>query len=170
MNDNVSIASSLEALKLIKNIKEGEKFYLEDSQETYVCNNGELLQWTPDTSEGPSMTLYDYNKMIIQNLPSYDKKQLESAKDIFSEFRNKYDGQFYMLLGKEIGYYTLFSLETNAKEKMEDEILECLSTLGEVKSIDLTADSCAIEIWIVSEGLPTVLYFFNYDTGVVICH
>ena len=47
--------------------------------------------------------------------------------------------------------------------------MDCLSYVGEVKSVEESADGQAIEIWIVSEGEAYVMYFFDYGRGVVLC-
>jgi hypothetical protein len=52
---------------------------------------------------------------------------------------------------------------------MVDVIFECLENLGTIKDISSTEDKAAVEIWIETDNGVTVLYFFNYDGGVIEC-
>jgi hypothetical protein len=80
----------------------------------------------------------------------------------------KFD-KFFMLLGKEIGYYTVFMREPIANETIGEAVIDCLNSIGTIKSIDKLENNDAIEIWVVKENEPTVLYFFPYNEGVIIC-
>ena len=50
---------------------------------------------------------------------------------------------------------------------MDDAIMSCLQ--GDVKSIELTDDGGAIEIWSVIDGEAYEFYLFNYEMGVIVC-
>ena len=79
----------------------------------------------------------------------------------------------YMLLCRELNYYTVFQRQFNAAthENFGDVVIECLENLGDIKSIELTETKDAIEAWIVdpNEHEAYVVYLFNYDQGVIIC-
>ena len=56
-----------------------------------------------------NMSLYEINQSIISQLPVYDESQIEDLKTRINEWENKYfEGHFYMLLCREINYYTVF--------------------------------------------------------------
>lgn len=76
-----------------------------------------------------------------------------------------------MLLGRELNYYTLFFKEDhpNNIETIGEGVIDCLSHIGKIKSIEETEDKGAVEIWVQHEDAITVLYFFLYDQGVIKC-
>ena len=76
-----------------------------------------------------------------------------------------------MLLSRENNYYTVFSV-TN--EETDDpyaatEILECVKFLGDVKSVGVTEDEQALEIWFQKDEEAFVAYLFDYQGGVIKC-
>ena len=76
------------------------------------------------------------------------------------------NGKFYMLLSNSKKYYTIF-MRGDSEEDMDDAIMSCLQ--GDVKSIELTDDVEAIEIWSVIDGEAYEFYLFNYEMGVIVC-
>ena len=116
-----------------------------------------------------NMSLYDMNKQIIAQLPALTEEALEAKYELIDEFgKGKH---WCMLLGKEIGYYTLFHhLEKDANETFASAVLDCVSYLGKVQSIEYADEGhTAIEIWIVKDEEATVLYLFDYAEGVIEC-
>lgn len=78
--------------------------------------------------------------------------------------------RYYMLLCRELNYYTVFQRQFTGLEDFGDVVIECLENLGNIKSIEVTEDKTAIEAWIVnSDNEAHVVYLFNYDQGVIIC-
>ena len=134
---------------------------IEDWQE--VSDNGQ------ETAVGISM--YDLNKQIISQLPTIDEETIKNKMTEIREFVNDTNNKFYMLLCRDINYYTLFMLNPNvAEETLEDILLECVQTFGNIKAIDKVDG--AIEIWVQNEHFengPYVMYFFPYDGGVEVC-
>ena len=59
----------------------------------------------------------------------------------------------------------------NTDERLENIMLdECITQpLGDIKSIEVTEDGGAIEIWYTAHDDSYVMYFFPYDAGVVVC-
>ena len=116
------------------------------------------------------MNLYDVNKQIISQLPSLDEQQMEAAKKVIRDYIVNGAQEFYMLLGRDINYYTVFQI-TGEGNSAANEILECANYLGDIKSVEKTEDG-AVEIWVHSreeDSTPTVLYLFIYDLGVIKC-
>ena len=116
-----------------------------------------------------NMTLYELNKSITKSLPDYFEEQLIAAADLIDTFDRR--GQYAMLLGRDLNYYTVFARQDkDADETFGTAVVECLKSIGTVKSIDLTMDETAVEIWVVTnDDEAHVLYLFNYDQGVVSC-
>lgn len=114
-----------------------------------------------------AMSLYDLNKQIVMQQADLDEAGRQTAITLINDYV-KFD-KFFMLLGKEIGYYTVFMREPIANETIGEAVIDCLNSVGTIKSIDKLENNDAIEIWVVKENEPTVLYFFPYNEGVIIC-
>lgn len=116
--------------------------------------------------KGIEMSLYDLNKDIVRQLPTLTHKELENKAEIINQFGYKTDNEYYMMYGKEISYFTVLHL--GFPHLFGKEVIDCLSYVGEVKSIGLTADKDAVEIWVMKdENEATCLYLFPYDIGVI---
>ena len=75
-----------------------------------------------------------------------------------------------MLLCHEQRDYTVFNLTTTDDFAMYTPnilIDECLKNRGEIRSIELTANKDAIEIWLVINKKAYCYYFFDYTNGVI---
>ena len=100
-------ASLLDSLQIHE---EGELAYAVDVEKYYVYQNG---SWMETEVEGaPSkqemrMTVYDMNKQVIKQLPSFDETRIKDAMETLLAWKRK-DVNLYMLYGKEISYFTLF--------------------------------------------------------------
>lgn len=113
-----------------------------------------------------NMNLYDLNKLIISQIPSLSQDALLEKKDVINALHAKYNNSYYMLYGKEISYFTLFKIINPAYFNYD--VFDCLKHLGgDIKAMDLTEDSDAVEIWIEIEQNPICLYLFPYDNGVI---
>ncbi len=111
------------------------------------------------------MNLYDMNKQIIAQLPDLiDTTDSIAAIDAFvAETHNMH----YMLYGKEISYFTIFQRCFDLTETVGEAVVDCLKNVGTLKSIDITPDKDAFEIWVVADDEATCLYLFPYDSGIV---
>lgn len=116
-----------------------------------------------------AMSLYDLNKQIVMQQADLDEAGRQTAIALINNYVKS--DKFFMLLGKEIGYYTVFMREPIAitNETIGEAVIDCLNSIGTIKSIDKLENNDAIEIWVVKENEPTVLYFFPYNEGVIIC-
>ena len=116
-----------------------------------------------------AMSLYDLNKQIVMQQADLDEAGRQTAIALINNYVKS--DKFFMLLGKEIGYYTVFMRESIAitNETIGEAVIDCLNSIGTIKSIDKLENNDAIEIWVVKENEPTVLYFFPYNEGVIIC-
>lgn len=141
--------------------------------DTYVYHDGDFSLLKMDSS-GLNMSLYDLNKAAIAQLTSLDNEQIWEkcrvyAKDLYDEYEDNY----YMLYGKEIGYFTLFHINYDLQYSIEHigfELEQCLKNLSSnIKSIDWNEDGTALEIWLEYNGDITCLYMFPYDSGVIEC-
>lgn len=116
-------------------------------------------------------TLYALNKGLIYRLPDYDDVAWQGAEKTLTDFINKYSQfNYFMMYGKELGYFTLFHrVEHNIEDSFAKIVKECLDNVGVVRALSLTDEEDAIEIWAYNEISGDVIYLklFPYDDGVV---
>lgn len=118
-----------------------------------------------------NLSLYDLNKQVIAQLPDLTPEEIELKAGLIFEYVAKH-GNYYMLLGRDINYYTLFVRKETTAELpiIESEVIECLKYLGSIKAIDLNEDGTALELWVVLENNEAMmLLFFDYTEGVIVC-
>ena len=116
------------------------------------------------------MNLYDLNKQIISQMAILSEEDLVDSKTLIRDYLREQNNYFYMLLCKELSYYTILHAVRGANElpAAADEVIACIQNVGDIKSIDRNNDN-AIEIWVQREDEAVVMYLFPYDTGVVPC-
>lgn len=117
-------------------------------------------------------TLYDLNKNLIQkNISALEEGVLNSKKEIVKNFLRDTKDTYYMLLCHEQRDYTVFKIDTLEDSKYNEMISilidECLKNRGIIKSIELTKDKQAIEIWLMIEEEAFVYYLFPYGEAVI---
>lgn len=135
------------------------KCHLPEEEQTQVSGNIE-------------MNLYDLNKQIISQLPDLTLDEIiQKNEKVVIPFLNQIDSEYYMLLCNELKYYTIFNVVDYLTEPaMTEELFACLhSFCDSLKSIELTEDGCAIEIWFVKDEETYVMYLFDYSGGVIQC-
>lgn len=150
----------------------GQVVYCIEDGKVYRFDATEAWQEVKSENTVLSMNAYDMNKQIIGQLQILDKEVLAEKKQMIYSFCEDTHNTYYMLLCRELNYYTVFCRQPKANEYIADVLLECIDTLGDVKAIDSTEDGAAIEIWIDNpcfEDSVHVLYFFPYDGGVEVC-
>lgn len=117
-------------------------------------------------------TLYDLNKNLVQkNISALEEGVLNSKKEIIKNFLRNTKDTYYMLLCHEQRDYTIFRIDTLEDNKYNEMISilidECLKNRGIIKSIELTKDKQAIEIWLMIEEEAFVYYLFPYGEAVI---
>ena len=164
---------SIETLELLKALplsKEGDIFFVESEKCNYVYHNNE---WIPEDTQSEAVigigSLYDLNKEIMSQMPGLTPENWMKAYDLLNEFIVSKNNKYYMLLSHEFRYYTLFVRNGASEQPIELAVGDCLHNWV-VKSIELTNNNDAIEIWAeVPEVGTIVFYFFPYDLGVIEC-
>ena len=146
----------------------GQVAYATDTEEIYVYGQDgwQILGDVKVNGEGLHMSLYELNRSIMEQLPAL--ADFDEATETINNYQAQTKNKFYMLYGKEISYFTIFNMveEYSEFESLGDAVLECLATVGAVKSVYLTQDN-TIEIWADINGEIHCLYLFPYDTGIV---
>lgn len=123
-----------------------------------------------DDVTAPSIDLYSMNQTLVGQLPVYTDEDMDRAEDTIHDWI--YDGHranYYMLLCKELSYYTLFHSVDNCliEEDFIRELWDVCSYLGPIHDISVD-DNDAIAIWAEWEDTGVhCFYLFPYDKGVV---
>jgi hypothetical protein len=118
------------------------------------------------------LTLYEVNQQLVAQLPNMTREKIEEKKEMFNNFLKKESAEYYMMLCKELSYYTIFRVLSNdyIGPTCFTEVVECLLEFTDgIKSITETDDGNAIEIWVKKDDTCHVVYFFNYTHGVIEC-
>lgn len=170
MAENYTTVANLSALYALQNHIEGEYVYCEEDSKVYIWQ--EDTGWCPIDFEGKGITmnLYELNKSIVNQLPVMTNSDIAAKIDMFEELHKTTANDNYMLLCKEYDYYTIF--ESDCMLNMPSfgaAVCEIVSHIGDVYSIEFTANNTGIEIWIKPTGEESALvfYLFPYDAGVV---
>lgn len=151
---------------------EGYCVFLEDINETVCYRNGEWVAEELDEVKGNgevTMSLYEMNRQLINQLPDYNDEAWNGAKEILNEYLEKHPSSYYMMYGRELSYFTVFHKKEEAEfNGLFDAIKACLASVGSVHSFDFDGEA-AIEIWVKPDTTSdvTCLYLFPYDDGVV---
>lgn len=127
-------------------------------------------------------TLYDFNKGLVEkNIPDLTDEEIQNKKNLIVDFVNQTSNRYYMLLCNDRKDYTIFHRNETENGLFKDSegliidviekilIDECLPNRGRTKSIELTENQDAIEIWISIEGESYCYYFFPYDAAIIEC-
>ena len=151
---------------------EGYTVFLEDIKETITYQNGEWVAEELNEVKGNgevTMSLYEMNRQLINQLPDYNDEAWNGAKKILNEYLEKHPNSYHMIYGRELSYFTVFHKEEEAEfNGLFDAIKDCLASVGSVHSFDFDGEA-AIEIWVKPDTTSdvTCLYLFPYDDGVV---
>lgn len=156
----------------------GAVYYCEEDKEEY-CYNRQTEKWEripkPDENEdedmngsGGQMTIYDFNKMIMAQQPVMTEEAINNRGRKSLEAFYNYEVGHYMLLCKDLSYYTVFEAHDNVKTNFIDAVLEIVHDLGAIHDMFINDDG-VMEFWIRPEGDEEVYAFFlfPYDLGVV---
>ena len=151
-------------------------YWVDDEQIVYIFdpNDKEFLPMIgeeKDTAK-PQMTLYDLNKAIVAQLPLLTDEQLLEKGLLITE--NTKNSLYYMLLGREINYYTIFeqwnpSFLSSDFSNMGEAVITCLQDIGDVVDIDFIETTRAFEIWVRTKEQDNIcLYLFDCEQMIVI--
>lgn len=165
----------VETFKILKQLpskpKENEMAYVVQEKKMYQFINGDWEEAkikAENNAEGLKLSLYEYNKMMYANQKPHNNKQLLKDKEILFDYVKNNKQFYYMLLCKDLSYYTLFCVEgfdSPLSPKIYSEVIECAQDLGEV--YDVISYNDYVEIWIKKDEDMYCLFFFGYEKGVV---
>lgn len=164
---------SLEALSnlqsRVNNFQVGEIVYIIDKEKFVMWDGINWIDVPKNTSvntDGLSMTMYELNKGIISQLPLIT--DFESCRQEVMEFKRKNQGKSYMLLCREISYYTIFQPDGNGDfGSFGEAVITCAKDVGNLVSVD-HIDGNMVEIWVrTPEDDNLCMYLFNCEDFIV---
>lgn len=163
----------LKYMEVMNRFQKGEIAYLTE-EDAYLMYDGE--QWLEIgtdlevNNEGAQMTLYDLNKMYFSQLtPKETETELKECEETFNKYHNLVESDRYMLLCKEISYYTIFELNDVADfEEFGAGVMECLENVGKILSVDILENEQVAEVWIrLDDDQNVCMYLFNAKEFIV---
>ena len=150
----------------INRFQDNDICFCEEENKSFKYN-AEKNEWNLIESEGISISLYDLNKQLAMQLPPLEESDYKDFMKIVEDFRTEHKSSYYMILCKELSFYTIFAKDNYEKNSLEEAVLDyCIST-GPIHSVSLTENNDAIEIWIEYENEVYVFYLFDYVRGVI---
>ena len=160
-------------LKVLESIpsknENGEQVLVEDIQKVYEWAE-ETKKWLPCKAGETGVTLYDLNKIACAKLPPMNQVQLAKAKEEIHKFILASNNTYFLMICKELSYYTMFISDDGSEEDMADVVIECLTNLGILVSIEYSVEHKVIEAWVRDdEGNAVIVFMTPYDQGVVKC-
>ena len=111
--------------------------------------------------------MYEINQAAVTGLPACGKGELDSFKDTLTQWRQETDKGYYMLLSNDERYYTVI-IPTGQGATFGSEVIECLASRGQIKSIELLENN-SFECWVTHDNDSHVYYLFPYEEGVIEC-
>jgi hypothetical protein len=118
-------------------------------------------------------TLYEANKKLVEQYePVLTNEQLEEKQELIADFILETKNKYYMMLCHDKKDFTVFTIVSEDDGNMiaaEILIKECLPIRGNTKSIELTENKDAIEIWISIDGESYCYKLFPYDAAIIEC-
>ena len=147
-----------------------EMAFVKDENKFYQFKNKKWEEMKMNCSSSLEFTQYDLNKQMMANNEPYTEEERKKAEQGINSWRkdNK-DSKFFMLLCRDINYYTIFSTTqclNQERVSLGKGVLECLDNVGDIYSVNEAEDN-AIEIWAKVKDEFVVLYLFPYDSGIV---
>lgn len=97
-------------------------------------------------------------------------KQRLNAVEIIKEFCNgATSDNYYMLLCKDLNYYTIFTVKNNniSSTPIATTVIKCAEDMGQIVSIEKNNDMNSLEIWIKDKDEAYCMIFFDYSKGVI---
>lgn len=155
---------------------EGEVIFCTEEDSYYFFGKDGFEPFEIDTTKdiaksfsAPQMTLFEINQQIISQLPNLTTAELGQKKAEINNFHLNKQSNYYMLLCKEISYFTIFEF-TNREGDFDSfgkGVLACLiEGVGTVVSVDVLEDE--VEIWVRDDqGEVNCFHLFDYSQGIV---
>lgn len=165
----ISVPNAQVLFALPRAPKDNELAVCEDTQQVYVGKDG---KWEPisDTKSEVKVNLYEINKTIMAQMKPMSMKQRLNAVEIIKDFCNgATSDNYYMLLCKDLNYYTIFTVKNNniSSTPIATTVISCAEDMGQIVSIEKNEDMNSLEIWVKDKEEAYCMIFFDYSKGVI---
>lgn len=153
--------------KKINRFEKGEIVFVTDKNQCMMYDGEQWVEIQEEMKvQGMSnieLTAYDLNKQIISQMPILEN-WTESEK-ILNTFAKKSIHSDYLLLCKDISYYTIFQKSSDIFAHFSsfgEAVLTCASDIGDIVTVDYMDVTNTVEIWVrkkeSNENLCMVLF------------
>ncbi len=147
---------------------EDDIVYCENEDKQYRLVEG---QWLEEEAKNMQLNLYDLNRSLVQQLPPLTPEELQKTKDTINSYVEENPSNYYMLLCRELNYYTVFAFDHSNPEfsTLAYAIEACYGGLGVIYSVEYNKEDRIIEIWFAPEEgqVPNCAFLFDYTPGVI---
>ena len=162
--------SLIKHFKIFPNeFSEDDIVYCEKENKNYRLVEGNWLE--EEASNPMQLNLYDLNKTLVQQLPPLTPEELQKTKVTLDLYAEENPSNYYMLLCRELNYYTVFAFDFSNPEfsSLGYAIEACYNGLGIIYSVEYDKENKVIEIWFApEEGMtPNCAFLFDYTPGVI---
>lgn len=165
----------------VNRFEPGEIVYITDTDQVMMWSEkGEWIEIRKDAIENnipkeidTGMTVYDLNKTIISQLQPKSALELQPCISIINQYHDQHNSEFYLLLCKEISYYTIFAMRDPTFltdfPSLGSAAVSCAQDIGQIVSVDPSSENDAVEIWVRSPEGDKCMYLFDATGFVVTC-
>ena len=148
----------------------GKYYYFSDGNWKEINKEFQPINGTGNVT----MSIYEINQQIYSQLKKLTDEEIKEKVDLLNTFyKNRKENKYFAMLSWELHYFTVFvqsyfMIDFNTEEQFGDAVIDCLSYVGDIKSIELNQDNNDIEIWVTTPNEQTeCIHLFPYDNGVV---
>ena len=153
--------------KKINRFEKGEIVFVTDKNQCMMYDGEQWIEIQEEMKvQGMSnieLTAYDLNKQIISQMPILE--DWTESKTVLNTFINKSIYNDYLLLCKDISYYTIFQKSSDVFTHFSsfgEAVLTCASDIGDIIAVDYMDTTNTVEIWVrkkeSNENLCMVLF------------
>ena len=106
-----------------------------------------------------TVSQYQLNQTYYKNLPEMTYEQIEEKKEMIEQFLMPHI--YFLLLNNDLHYYTF--IEDNFEDI--DVLIDLVTSLGELKAIELNEDAPMIEFWVEKDDVCHMYGLIEYSKG-----
>lgn len=159
-------------LNQLEECNENDIAYVESEKKYYIYQNGVwgISNIKPPSNGNAEVSLYEVNKGFYTSQSPLTEEQLKEKEDIILSYHKEQKNDHYMLLCKELSYFTIFELDVRPEfSTLAKGVIDIMPEYGwKIYDIYKNENTDAIEIWIQDEHEEIhCMLFFAYDRGVV---
>jgi hypothetical protein len=111
------------------------------------------------------MSLHDMNSYIYANAEPLAAEELTEVKQKIADFHLRKNNKTYLLLSHDIRYYSILQKEESADINLANNVLDCLSYLGDI--VDITDEQGCLGFWLKQTKRAAFVMLIPYDFGVI---